>query len=440
MLLFQHILLSLSFYNVFATPCVKLRLKNLQLLYKIQTMNSLFPSDKIFTVSEINEIIKGMLEGAFPQITIEGEISNYRPNSSGHLYFNLKDSSSIISAVMFKYSAMQLDFVPKDGVKVQATGKIGVYGPQGKYQIVISRMTVAGEGAILKMIEERKKRLAAEGLFSSERKRALPTFPSTIGVVTSPTGAALRDILQITKRRNKCVSVVVLPTLVQGEGAAENIVRQIQNANNARLCDVLIVGRGGGSLEDLLPFSEEIVVREIAKSTIPVVSAVGHEIDWALSDYAADKRAPTPSAAAELCVPLLSDITQTIGFYKNELYNNIMSRVEKMRLTVGKFTPENLELQFRAIEQPLLIRFDNAKENIYNNIMQKIVDIRRRIENCTTVLENASPQAILNRGYSMVRVKESGKIVRNSNDIEIGEELEIFPEKGKLTAEVKRTD
>lgn len=403
-------------------------------------MDSLFQSNKIFTVSEINGVIKEILEGSFPQITIEGEISNYRPNSSGHLYFCLKDSSSVISAVMFKYSALQLDFVVKDGVKVQATGKIGVYGPQGKYQLVISRMTVAGEGAILQMIEERKRKLAAEGLFSAERKRALPYFPHTIGVVTSPTGAALRDILQITKRRNKCVSVVVLPTVVQGDGAAENIARQIRNANNALLCDVLIVGRGGGSLEDLLPFSEEIVVREIAKSAIPVVSAVGHEIDWSLSDYAADKRAPTPSAAAELCVPLFSDIVQTICFYKNELYSNILSRVEKMRLTVGKFTPENLELQLRAIEGPLLIRFDNAKENMFNGIMQKITDTKRRIENCTTILENSSPQTILNRGYSMVRIKGSKKIVRTSDDIQIGEEIEIFPEKGRITAVVKDTE
>lgn len=415
-------------------------LKILAVTYKMNGMNSLFQSDKIFTVSEINGVIKDILEGTFPQITIEGEISNYRPNSSGHLYFYLKDSTSVISAVMFKYSALQLDFAIKDGVKVQATGKIGVYGPQGKYQIVISRMTVAGEGAILKMIEERKRRFAAEGLFSAERKLPLPYFPRTIGVVTSPTGAALRDILQITKRRNKCVSVIVLPTLVQGDGAAENIARQIKNANTAQLCDVLIVGRGGGSLEDLLPFSEEIVVRAIAKSTIPVVSAVGHEIDWALSDYVADKRAPTPSAAAELCVPLFSDILQTLMFYKNELSNNIRSKVEKMRLTVGKFTPENLELQFRAIEQPLLIRFDNAKENLYDGIMQKLTDTRRRIENCVTILENSSPQTILNRGYSMVRIKGSEKIVRNSDDIEIGDEIEIFPEKGRITAEVKNKD
>ena len=406
-------------------------------MYKIVVMNPpLFPSDKVFTVSELNEIIKEILEGTFPAITLEGEISNYRPNSSGHLYFNLKDSGSVISAVMFRYSAAYLDFIPKDGTKVQATGKLSVYGPQGKYQIVITKMTVAGEGALLKMIEERKRRLSAEGLFDESRKRKLPLFPRTIGVVTSPTGAALRGILQITKRRNKCVSVIVFPTLVQGDGAAENIVQQIQNANNAKLCDVLIVGRRGGSLEDLLPFSEECVVRAISQSEIPVVSAVGHEIDWALSDYAADKRAPTPSAAAELCVPQLSDIMQTLRFYQNELYSGVTMRVEKTKLMVKAFNPDNLELKFRSIEQPLLVRFDNAKDDLMQNISRKLQDTRRFIENCATILENASPQVILDRGYSMVREKSTQKIIRDGTQIAAGAEIEIIPAKGKITAVV----
>ncbi|MDE5899566.1 MAG: exodeoxyribonuclease VII large subunit, partial [Treponemataceae bacterium] len=221
----------------------------------------ILPQDDVLSVSELNALIKEMLEGTFPQLTLEGEISNYRPNSSGHLYFTLKDEASQISAVMFRSSAMSLQFAPKDGMKVQCTGRLTVYPPRGNYQIVISRMAVSGEGAVLKMLEDRKRRLAAEGLFDSERKRALPAFPRTVGVVTSPTGAALRDILQITRRRNRCVSVVVLPALVQGDGAAQTIVRQIQNANEFRLGDLMIVGRGGGSLEDLRPVSDESAVR-----------------------------------------------------------------------------------------------------------------------------------------------------------------------------------
>ena len=397
------------------------------------------PPDKVFSVTELNNLIKELLEG-FPTINLEGEISNYRPNSSGHLYFNLKDQNSVISAVMFRGSASYLSFAPKDGMKVQVTGKLSVYGPQGKYQIVITKMSISGEGAILKMIEERKRMLAAEGLFDQSRKKKLPLFPETIGVVTSPTGAALRDILQITKRRNKCVSVVVLPALVQGAEAAETIVRQIRNANRAKLCDVLIVGRGGGSLEDLLPFSEESVVRAICESEIPVVSAVGHEIDWALSDYAADLRAPTPSAAAEITVPELAKVKAALMQYSQFFYQEAMNRVQKVRLTIKSFDPQNLELKFRSIELPLLSRFDNAKDALFQNINSKLRDTRQIIDNCVTVLENASPQTIFDRGYSMVRIKDSNKILRDSSDVSPGSEIEIVPAKGKITAQVLKTE
>ena len=401
---------------------------------------SLFPSDKIFTVSEINNLLKEILEGSFPQIVIEGEISNYRPNSSGHLYFTLKDATSQISAVMFKSNAYSLQFIPKDGVKVRCTGRLSVYSPRGNYQIILSKMEVAGEGDILKMLEERKKRFYLEGLFDESSKKELPFFPKTIGVVTSPTGAALRDILQITKRRNKCVSVIVFPAIVQGEDAASSIAQQIRNANIAKLCEVLIVGRGGGSLEDLLPFSDETVVRAIAQSEIPVISAVGHEIDWALCDYAADKRAPNPSAAAELAVPLLSEIIDSINRYKSDLYRNAMNKVEKTRLLIKSFDPENLELSFRAIEQQLLNRFERAKENIQKNILEKVEESRRKVQNCITILENASPNTILERGYSMVRIKKNGKIIRNANETKSGEFIEIIPAIGKISAVVQNVE
>lgn len=397
------------------------------------------PSDKVFSVSEINGLLKEILEGSFPQITIEGEISNYRPNSTGHLYFTLKDSANQISAVMFRGYASYLNFKIQDGMKVQCSGKLTVYGAQGKYQINVTKMSLAGEGDILKLIEERKRRLAQEGLFDQARKLPIPQFPKTIGVVTSPTGAALRDILQITRRRNKCISVTVLPALVQGEGAAITIAEQIKNANKYKLCDTLIVGRGGGSLEDLLPFSEECVVRAIAESRIPVISAVGHEIDWALSDYAADLRAPTPSAAAEIAVPELSAVLQTIQQKKNELYSESLSRIEKVRLMLKSFAPENLETNFRSIEQPLLMRFDNAKELLFQNLTQKTRDLRQKIDACITVLENASPNTILNRGYAMIR-DENGRIVRSSADVKIGSHLEIIPAEGKITACVEKTE
>ena len=400
----------------------------------------LFPSEKVFSVTELNSIIKEILEGTFPAIRLEGEISGLKTQSSGHIYFSLKDSSSLVSAVMFRGSAQHLSFFPKDGMKVQVSGKLSVYPPQGRYQLIVSKMSLAGEGEILKMLEERKRKLYAEGIFDEERKRNLPLFPKTIGIVTSPTGAAIRDILQITKRRNPGISVVILPSMVQGDEAARTIVQQIKNANAAKLCDVLIVGRGGGSLEDLLPFSEEEVVRAIAESEIPVVSAVGHEIDWALSDYAADKRAPTPSAAAELVVPQKSDILNEIRHAQEELSVTIRSKIEKIRLILKGFEPEGLELKFRSIEQPLLQRFDNAKENLIENMNLKVKDTRLVVENCISFLESASPKAIFDRGYSMVREKDSGTIIRKSSQVKKGSLIEIFPSQGRIEALVSETE
>ena len=397
-------------------------------------------NDKVLSVSELNSLLKDVLEGTFPSIKIEGEISNYRPNSSGHLYFTLKDTTSQISAVMFRSNVMSLSFVPKDGVKVQCTGRITVYPPRGNYQILITKMEVAGEGDVLKMLEDRKRRLAMEGLFESERKQRLPAFPKTIGIVTSPTGAALRDILQITKRRNPCVSVIVFPALVQGDEAATSIARQIYIANAYNMCDVLIVGRGGGSLEDLLPFSEEIVVRTIAASKIPVVSAVGHEIDWALSDYAADCRAPTPSAAAEIVVPQKIDILNNLQYLSNELHQEMTRRIDKMKSMVKQFNPDNMELKFRSIEQPLLSRLDNAKEAIIQNMMQKVKDTKMLIENCHAILESSSPQTILARGYSMVRNKETQEIITNTKNLTKGTQIEIVPAVGRFTAVVDQID
>lgn len=397
-------------------------------------------NDKVLSVSELNSLLKDVLEGTFPSIKIEGEISNYRPNSSGHLYFTLKDTTSQISAVMFRSNVMSLSFVPKDGVKVQCTGRITVYPPRGNYQILITKMEVAGEGDVLKMLEDRKRRLAMEGLFESQRKRQLPAFPKTIGVVTSSTGAALRDILQITRRRNPCVSVIIFPALVQGEEAAPSIVKQINTANAYNMCDVLIVGRGGGSLEDLLPFSEEIVVRAIAASKIPVVSAVGHEIDWALSDYAADCRAPTPSAAAEIVVPQKIDILNNLQYLSNELHQEMTRRIDKMKSMVKQFNPDNMELKFRSIEQPLLSRLDNAKEAIIQNMMQKVKDTKMLIENCHAILESSSPQTILARGYSMVRNKETQEIITNTKNLAKGTQIEIVPAVGRFTAVVDQID
>ena len=391
------------------------------------------PQNIVFSVSQITDLIKEILETSFRTITIEGEISNWRPSAAGHIYFTLKDNNAQIKAVIFRGAAMRLNFRPKDGDKVRCTGSLSVYAPQGNYQIIVNTMEIAGAGNILQMLEERKRKLAAEGLFDENRKKPLPPFPRTIGVVTSPTGAAIRDILNVTKRRNPGINIIVLPAIVQGEEAAQTICKMIEIANFYQLCDVLIVGRGGGSLEDLLPFSEESVVRAVAASRIPTISAVGHEIDWALCDYSADRRAPTPSAAAEMAVPLLADIKQDLADYKSSLYESIKQRTEKTRLLVKSFNPESLEVRFRNIQQPLLNRFAAAREALPQNLQDKIRDLRVRIAQSRTVLENASPQTIFDRGYSMV-TDANGKVVRDAGSVTTGDKLFITPAMGKIIA------
>ncbi|MBP5329507.1 MAG: exodeoxyribonuclease VII large subunit [Spirochaetaceae bacterium] len=399
-------------------------------------MSDFFPDNNVFSVSQITELIKTVIENNFSSVTIEGEISNFRPSSTGHWYFTLKDSNAAISAVMFKGKSRSLSFIPKDGMSVKASGSLSVYPQRGTYQIIIDRMELAGTGDILKLLEERKQKLAAEGLFDESKKKKLPFFPLTVGVVTSPTGAALQDILNITGRRNNSVSVIILPCSVQGAEAAESICQQIETANRYKLADVLIVGRGGGSLEDLLPFSEENVVRAVAASKIPIVSAVGHEIDFSLSDFAADVRAPTPSAAAELVTPLKTDIEDEIMRNKQVLITEIQSKLERCKLLVKSFSPESMELRFRSIQLPLLQRFDSAKEDLLKATQEKITQQRNKLMLAVQKLEQLNPQAVLQRGYSLVRLKQNGTILKSAKDANPGDIIEIIPAQGKLEAQI----
>lgn len=395
-------------------------------------------TNQVFTVTQISNFIKEILDVSFPQITIEGEISGYKPVSSGHVYFTLKDETSQLKAVIFKSSLYNVNFKPKDGDKVRVTGKITAYIQNGYYQIVVSKMERAGVGNILQMLEERKQKLAAQGYFAQEHKQKLPFFPKTIGVVTSPTGAAIRDILQITKRRNPKINIIIFPSLVQGEMASSTICKMIEIANFYSLCDLLIVGRGGGSLEDLLPFSEENVVKAIYDSKIPVISAVGHEIDWALCDYASDVRAATPSAAAEIAIPLISDIYFNLQNNKNELYKNITNLINTKKLLVQNFKPENFLSKFRNIEQPYLQKYEFVKNELVRNMQDKLKEIRNKVTNDKNILINSSPNAIFERGYSMVKIKDTNTILRNTNQITEGTVLEITPAKGLLLAKTDK--
>lgn len=390
---------------------------------------------EVLTVSQITQNIKEIVEGNFSLITIEGEISNYRPNASGHLYFSLKDDGAQISAVMFKGRASSLNFQVKDGMKVQATGSLSVYAPQGKYQIVISKMSIAGEGDILKMIEDRKRKLAEEGIFDVENKKKIPNYPKKVGIVTSPTGAAVRDILNIAKRRNSSISVVILPAQVQGDAAAQTIVKQIQTANAFNMCDVLIIGRGGGSLEDLLPFSDENVVRAIANSKIPTISAVGHEIDWALSDYAADMRAPTPSAAAELVFPLKEEMFETINYYKNTFSEKMENLIKDAKMELKTFDSSSMEIRLKSIIQNQKSKIENSKYFLEDEIKSKTKNARILIENSIKTFEIANPENVIKRGFAVVR-KADGKIVKNTTELSNNEEINIKLSNGEIKAKV----
>ncbi len=391
--------------------------------------------DHVYSIQEITGIIKTLFEQRFTSLRVAGEISNCRPSSTGHIYFTLKDEKAALQAVMFKGRARTLGFEPKDGLKVVVSGSLSVYEQRGSYQIIVETMELAGEGAILRMLEERKRKLAQEGLFDQARKRPLPFFPLRIAVITSPTGAALRDILTVLSRRNSTVSVTVLPAPVQGAEAAPALVRQLETANRYKLGELIIIGRGGGSLEDLLPFSEEAVVRAVAASEIPVISAVGHEIDWALTDFAADLRAPTPSAAAELAVPVLDDILTTVDTIQTELLRNFNRALDRVRLTIKSFTPESLEMKFRRIEQPLLMRLDDAKEDLLYNMQTRLTDAKHRLALLAQTIEGANPQAILNRGYSIVYDTQSGRALRRAQDVAHGQKLRIRLAEGELTAD-----
>ena len=386
------------------------------------------------TVSELTSLIKQNLENSFPQLIVEGELSNFRPSSSGHLYFSLKDPGAKIDAVMFKNRLPSIDFEPRDGMLLRVRARISVYPQRGNYQLVCEDMELAGTGDILAMLEKRKRALAAEGLFDEERKKPIPEFPETVGIVSSPTGAAVQDILNILRRRASGVHVIIFPTLVQGEDAAENIARRIEQANQWKLADVLIVGRGGGSLEDLLPFSEEAVIRAVADSEIPVISAVGHEVDNALCDLAADLRAPTPSAAAELVSANRLDALENIIYLREEMKTAIKSRLERARLLLRPFSIDDLERRFRAIIQPALIRFDDAKEELINSIKNRLGECRHKLELASVNLEAGNPLAVLERGFSVVMNESSGTILRKGSDAKPGDKLSIRPMEGLVLA------
>lgn len=390
------------------------------------------------SVSQITSLIRNNLENKFPDVIIEGEVSNCKMAASGHLYFSLKDEEAILQVVMFRRDLLTLDFVPKDGMQVWARGAISVYAQRGQYQLIARNVRQTGFGDILAMLEQRRRKFAEEGLFDESRKKEIPAFPTRLGVVTSPTGAAIRDIIRVIQRRNPKVSILILPTLVQGQEAAASIAERIRQANLWNLADVLIVGRGGGSIEDLLPFSEEVVIHAIVESNIPIISAVGHETDWALSDYAADLRAPTPSAAAEMACADLYSIYKEIAHFENILGQSMKHSIANAKQRLFSISPHIMEDILLRKNLVASQRFDSAIESIRNSFQKKAEDLNHRLVLASSAIEIANPREIMKRGFSVVK-KNGVDIVHSSRMLALGDSINIMFYEGEADADVKAT-
>lgn len=378
---------------------------------------------KAITVSDISKKIKNLIENDLELATVyvEGEISNFSGSPSGHVYFSLKDEGAVIKCAMFKGYKDKLQFVPKDGIKVVVLAKVSVYAPQGYYQLQVIAMKQAGVGNLHEKLELLKQKLGNEGLFDPSLKKPIPFMPKKIGIVTSKTGAVIRDIINVSTRRNPNVNLTLMPVSVQGANAAPEIVEAIKYFNTENSVDVLIVGRGGGSIEDLWPFNEEIVARAIFKSKIPIISAVGHETDWTIADYVADKRAPTPSAAAELAVQDVTKLKQLI-LKEQQMLNSSIDR----KLKFEKLQIENLK---NKLKDPIQIineqrmKLDNIYNTFNNLIDNNIKGIKNILNTYNTKLEAYNVFKTLDRGYALVI--KNGEYISDSTKLEKDDEITI---------------
>ena len=377
------------------------------------------------SVTELNKYIKQKIDGdeMLNNVLVKGEISNYKHHYTGHLYFTLKDDNSLIKCIMFKSYAENLKFEPKDGMKVTIFGTVSVFERDGVYQIYAKAMQEDGLGSLYKAYEEMKARLEKEGLFAPAHKKKIPLMPKCIGVLTSNTGAVIRDIINVSTRRNPNVYIKLLPVPVQGAGAAEKIADAIKLMNEKQLADVIIVARGGGSLEDLWPFNEEVVARAIYASELPVISAVGHETDFTIADFVADLRAPTPSAAAELAVPNISDITLKLEAYNNRFKLALKKKVELMRLRYEKC------MNSRVFKEPLqkinekYILIDMKVKSMQNNIFNIYNKKKTEMVKHIAKLDALSPLKTLTRGYSIIQL--NGKVIKSVNQVKKDDEVDI---------------
>ena len=388
------------------------------------------------TVTDLNKYIKEKIAGDenLANVLVKGEISNFKLHYTGHMYFTLKDENSLIKCIMFKTYTPHLKFTPKDGMKVMAFGTVSVFERDGVYQLYCKAMQEDGMGSLYTAYEELKAKLEKEGYFDVAHKKKIPFMPKSIGVLTSNTGAVIRDIINVSTRRNPNVYLKLLPVPVQGEGAAEKIAAGIELMNEKKLADVIIIARGGGSLEDLWPFNEEIVAKAIYNSELPVISAVGHETDFTIADFVADLRAPTPSAAAELAVPNIADVELKLNTYQNRFRQALKKKTELMRLRYEKC------MNSRVFKDPLqkvnenYMLIDRYVKSIQNSIIAKYKDKKLEAIKLYSKLDALSPLKTLARGYSIA--EKDGKIVHKASELKKGDKLTLRFEDGKINTEV----
>ncbi len=415
--------------------------------------------EKVYSVSEISRLIKHTLENnpLMNGLWIKGEISNLTYHSSGHIYFTLKDENAVISSVFFRYASRNLDFKLEEGMSILALGSLSVFEKRGSYQFIVTMVRKEGIGELLQRIEKLKKKLLDEGIFNTAHKKKLPFLPKRLGVVTSPTGAAFRDIVKVALRRHPNLEIVLSPAKVQGGDAALSIVRGIEELNRAEWeIDVIICGRGGGSFEDLMPFSEESVVRAIYNSRIPVISAVGHQIDHPLSDDAADYAAPTPSAAAEIAVPVIKDLMDEIDYLYMRSLNSILSRFKDLRTKVDGImslrifrNPReimNIKELFLADMESRIISGLKDLVSSYRNRLLMVPDIRKLIKSilvdkngrfnlAVTTLEKISPLGVLKRGYAIVTDMQ-GRVIKSIRGVNPGAGIDLAFQDGSMNCTV----
>ena len=388
------------------------------------------------SVTDLNKYIKDKIanDEALNNVLVKGEISNFKNHYTGHMYFTLKDENSLIKCIMFKTYTSNLKFMPKDGMKVMVFGTVSVFERDGVYQIYCKAMQEDGMGSLYTAYEELKAKLEKEGLFDVAHKKKIPTMPKCIGVLTSNTGAVIRDIINVSTRRNPNVYIKLLPVPVQGEGAAVKIAEAIRTMNEQKLADVIILARGGGSLEDLWPFNEEIVAREIYNSELPVISSVGHETDFTIADFVADLRAPTPSAAAELAVPNIADVTLKINSYKNRYQLALKKKVEFMRLRYEKCMNQRVFKEPLQKIQEKYIVIDMKIKSMQNSAEAMYKDKKGNAMKLIAKLDALSPLKTLMRGYSIVSL--NGKSIKSAKDLNKDDEVELRLSDGSAKAKI----